>query len=84
MQHEVMSYTCFAGTSGSSSVSGMREVELERDADGSLGLSITGGKGFSLGDMPILVASMSPWGPAARSNQIKVCHTLVFRLHTNL
>ncbi|KAH3696145.1 hypothetical protein DPMN_083608, partial [Dreissena polymorpha] len=57
---------------GSEDMSHIRVVELEQDAQGSLGLSIAGGMGSSLGDMPIMVANLTPGGPAERSRKLKV------------
>ncbi len=50
----------------------LRVLELERDAAGSLGLSIAGGIGSPISDTPIIVAYMNPDGPAARSGSLKV------------
>ncbi|XP_053394209.1 multiple PDZ domain protein-like isoform X3 [Mercenaria mercenaria] len=57
---------------GSEDMSHIRVVELAHDANGSLGLSIAGGVGSSLGDTPILVANMTSGGPAERSRKLKV------------
>jgi multiple PDZ domain protein len=54
-------------------MSHIRVVELAHDANGSLGLSIAGGVGSSLGDTPILVANLTSGGPAERSRKLKVC-----------
>ena len=51
---------------------GTRIVELERDSAGSLGLSIAGGQASPLGDLPIIVASLTARGPAARSGLVQV------------
>ena len=53
-------------------MSHIRVVELEHDATGSLGLSIAGGKGSSLGDTPIMVANLTSGGPAEKSRKLKV------------
>ncbi|XP_025110172.1 multiple PDZ domain protein-like [Pomacea canaliculata] len=50
----------------------LRTVELEHDLSGSLGISIAGGLGSPLGDVPIIVASLNPDGPAARSGKLRV------------
>lgn len=50
----------------------MRVVQLNRDESGSLGLSIAGGVGSPLGDVPIMVANLNPTGPANRSQKLKV------------
>ena len=50
----------------------IRVVELERDASGSLGLSIAGGLNSPLGDTPLVIAHMHPGGPADRSGALRV------------
>lgn len=59
-------------TEGSEDMSHIRVVELSHDANGSLGLSIAGGVGSSLGDTPIMVANLTSGGPAERSRKLKV------------
>ena len=54
----------------------LRMVELYRDMDGSLGLSIAGGLNSPLGDTPLVIAHMHPEGPAARSNMLRASCTL--------
>ena len=49
-----------------------REVTLARDSSGSLGLSIAGGRGSALGNVPITVASLTSHGPALLCGEIKV------------
>ncbi|KAH3847220.1 hypothetical protein DPMN_089538 [Dreissena polymorpha] len=56
----------------SEDMSHIRVVELEQDAQGSLGHCIAGGMGSSLGDIPIMVANLTPGGPAERSRKLKV------------
>ncbi|XP_071117082.1 multiple PDZ domain protein-like isoform X2 [Haliotis cracherodii] len=50
----------------------LRNVELQHDESGSLGLSIAGGVGSPLGDVPIIVANLTPTGPAARCGRLRV------------
>ena len=50
----------------------VREVMIDRDASGSLGLSIAGGMGSPLGDVPIIIASMQYDGAAARTGKLTV------------
>ncbi|XP_061191838.1 multiple PDZ domain protein-like isoform X8 [Saccostrea echinata] len=50
----------------------IRVVELEHDITGSLGLSIAGGIGSSIGDSAVIIANMSPAGPAAKSGKLKI------------
>ena len=56
----------------SEDMSHIRTVELQHDASGSLGLSIAGGVGSNLGDTPVVVANMTPNGPAEKSRKLKV------------
>lgn len=56
----------------SEDASHIRTVELQHDATGSLGLSIAGGIGSSLGDTAVIIANLTPAGPAARSQKLKV------------
>ncbi|KAL3869945.1 hypothetical protein ACJMK2_042565 [Sinanodonta woodiana] len=56
----------------SEDASHIRTVELTFDSSGSLGLSIAGGIGSSLGDSPVMIANMSPTGPAAKSQKLKI------------
>ena len=57
---------------GASVDASLREVHLEQDAAGSLGLSIAGGVNSPLGDTPVIIASMNPTGPAAMSQKLRV------------
>ncbi|KAL8570734.1 hypothetical protein ACOMHN_039168 [Nucella lapillus] len=56
----------------SSSSSHLRTVQLEHDLSGSLGISVAGGLGSPLGDVPIIIANLNPDGPAARSGKLRV------------
>ncbi|GFS21969.1 multiple PDZ domain protein [Elysia marginata] len=56
----------------SEDTSHIRVVELEQDAAGSFGLSVAGGLGSPLGDAPVIIASLNPTGPAARSGKLRV------------
>ena len=60
-------YVLFLGASDQIDV-----VELHRDASGSLGLSISGGISSPLGDVPVMVANITPNGPAALSQKLMV------------
>lgn len=62
----------FCCTGHSEDTSHIRVVELEHDITGSLGLSIAGGIGSSIGDTAVIIANMSPAGPAAKSQKLKV------------
>ncbi|XP_056019674.1 multiple PDZ domain protein-like isoform X4 [Ostrea edulis] len=50
----------------------IRVVELEHDITGSLGLSIAGGIGSSIGDTAVIIANMTPAGPATKSQKLKI------------
>ncbi|XP_021361837.1 multiple PDZ domain protein-like [Mizuhopecten yessoensis] len=50
----------------------IRVVELQHDAAGSLGLSIAGGIGSSIGDVAVMIANMTPGGPAEKSHNLKI------------
>ena len=65
----------FKKISAQSQISGteiVREVMIERDGSGSLGLSIAGGIGSPLGDVPVIIASMQYDGAAARTGKLAV------------
>lgn len=54
----------------------IRIVELSHDVAGSLGLSIAGGIGSSLGDTAVMIANLTPGGAAAKSQKLKVRVTI--------
>lgn len=62
----------FYCTGHSEDLTHIRVVELEHDITGSLGLSIAGGIGSSIGDTAVIIANMTPAGPAAKSQKLKV------------
>ncbi|XP_029005112.1 inaD-like protein [Betta splendens] len=51
---------------------GVRTVEITRGVSDSLGVSIAGGRGSPLGDIPIFIAMIQASGVAAKSQQLKV------------
>ncbi|XP_063057037.1 inaD-like protein [Engraulis encrasicolus] len=57
--------------------SGLRTVELKRGPNDTLGISIAGGKGSPLGDIPIFVAMIQANGVAAKTHQLKVGDRIV-------
>ncbi|XP_069578511.1 inaD-like protein isoform X2 [Brachyistius frenatus] len=59
-------------TSSSGLDAGVRTVELTRGVTDSLGVSIAGGKGSPLGDIPIFVAMIQANGVAAKTHRLKV------------
>ena len=56
----------------SEDASHLRTVQLEHDLSGSLGISVAGGLGSPLGDVPIIIANLNPDGPAIRSGKLRV------------
>lgn len=49
-----------------------RTVEFSKGPNDSLGISIAGGVGSPLGDIPIFIAMMNPVGVAAQTQKLKV------------
>ncbi|XP_029905151.1 LOW QUALITY PROTEIN: multiple PDZ domain protein-like [Myripristis murdjan] len=56
---------------------GMRTVEITRGVSDSLGVSIAGGKGSPLGDIPIFIAMIQANGVAAKTHRLKVGDRIV-------
>ncbi|XP_034559234.1 inaD-like protein [Notolabrus celidotus] len=56
---------------------GIRTVELTRNVSDSLGVSIAGGKGSPLGDIPIFIAMIQANGVAAKTHRLKVGDRIV-------
>ncbi|XP_028855679.1 inaD-like protein isoform X3 [Denticeps clupeoides] len=56
---------------------GLRTVEITRGPSDALGISIAGGKGSPLGDIPIFVAMIQANGVAARTHRLKVGDRIV-------
>ncbi|XP_015232051.1 PREDICTED: inaD-like protein isoform X1 [Cyprinodon variegatus] len=56
---------------------GLRTVEITRGAGDSLGVSIAGGKGSPLGDIPIFIAMIQANGVAAKTQRLKVGDRIV-------
>lgn len=50
----------------------IRQVEFTKGATDSLGISIAGGLGSPLGDVPIFIAMMNPTGLAALTHKLKI------------
>lgn len=50
----------------------VRTVEFTKGLQDSLGVSIAGGVGSPLGDIPIFIAMMNPVGIAAQTQKLKV------------
>ncbi|XP_055978259.1 inaD-like protein isoform X2 [Sorex fumeus] len=56
---------------------GPRTVEIVRELSDALGISIAGGKGSPLGDIPIFIAMIQANGVAARTQKLKVGDRIV-------
>ncbi|XP_029285116.1 inaD-like protein isoform X2 [Cottoperca gobio] len=56
---------------------GIRTVEITRSVSDSLGVSIAGGKGSPLGDIPIFIAMIQANGVAAKTHRLKVGDRIV-------
>ncbi|XP_041133960.1 inaD-like protein [Polyodon spathula] len=56
---------------------GLRTVEITRGPTDALGISIAGGKGSPLGDIPIFIAMIQASGVAARTHRLKVGDRIV-------
>ncbi|KAM4023120.1 inaD-like protein isoform 2-T2 [Anomaloglossus baeobatrachus] len=54
-----------------------RMVEISRGPNDALGISIAGGKGSPLGDIPVFIAMIQASGVAARTNKLKVGDRIV-------
>uniref|UniRef100_A0A8C1V5B3 PATJ crumbs cell polarity complex component n=1 Tax=Cyprinus carpio TaxID=7962 RepID=A0A8C1V5B3_CYPCA len=68
----------FTGSSRTSrSEAGVRTVEITRGPNDALGVSIAGGKGSPLGDIPIFIAMIQANGVAARTHRLKVGDRIV-------
>ncbi|XP_059503902.1 inaD-like protein isoform X2 [Stegostoma tigrinum] len=61
----------------SGSDTGLRTVEITRGPNDPLGISIAGGKGSPLGDVPIFIAMIQASGVAARTQKLKVGDRIV-------
>ncbi|KAJ8779714.1 hypothetical protein J1605_012598 [Eschrichtius robustus] len=51
---------------------GLRTIEIIRELSDALGISIAGGRGSPLGDIPIFIAMIQASGVAARTQKLKV------------
>ncbi|XP_066503759.1 inaD-like protein isoform X2 [Hoplias malabaricus] len=64
-------------SNSSGSGTGLRTVEITRGPTDALGISIAGGKGSPLGDIPIFIAMIQANGVAARTHRLKVGDRIV-------
>uniref|UniRef100_A0A4W3KCF8 Multiple PDZ domain protein n=1 Tax=Callorhinchus milii TaxID=7868 RepID=A0A4W3KCF8_CALMI len=60
-----------------SEIQGLRTVEFTKGPNDSLGISIAGGTGSPLGDVPIFIAMMQPNGVAAQTQKLRVGDRIV-------
>ncbi|KGL84600.1 Multiple PDZ domain protein, partial [Tinamus guttatus] len=60
-----------------SEIQGLRTVEIKKGPADSLGVSIAGGVGSPLGDVPIFIAMMHPNGLAAQTQKLRVGDRIV-------
>uniref|UniRef100_A0A8C8SPY6 Multiple PDZ domain crumbs cell polarity complex component n=1 Tax=Pelusios castaneus TaxID=367368 RepID=A0A8C8SPY6_9SAUR len=60
-----------------SEIQGLRTVEIKKGPADSLGVSIAGGVGSPLGDVPIFIAMMHPNGVAAKTQKLRVGDRIV-------
>ncbi|XP_008055719.1 multiple PDZ domain protein isoform X2 [Carlito syrichta] len=60
-----------------SEIQGLRTVEIKKGPTDSLGISIAGGLGSPLGDVPIFIAMMHPNGVAAQTQKLRVGDRIV-------
>ncbi|KAM6301609.1 multiple PDZ domain protein [Podargus strigoides] len=60
-----------------SEIQGLRTVEINKGPADSLGVSIAGGVGSPLGDVPIFIAMMHPNGVAAQTQKLRVGDRIV-------
>ncbi|XP_053512269.1 multiple PDZ domain protein isoform X1 [Artibeus jamaicensis] len=60
-----------------SEIQGLRTVEIKKGPSDSLGISIAGGVGSPLGDVPIFIAMMHPNGVAAQTQKLRVGDRIV-------
>ncbi|XP_069332593.1 multiple PDZ domain protein isoform X6 [Eulemur rufifrons] len=60
-----------------SEIQGLRTVEIKKGLTDSLGISIAGGVGSPLGDVPIFIAMMHPNGVAAQTQKLRVGDRIV-------
>uniref|UniRef100_A0A4X2K9X0 Multiple PDZ domain crumbs cell polarity complex component n=1 Tax=Vombatus ursinus TaxID=29139 RepID=A0A4X2K9X0_VOMUR len=58
-------------------IQGLRTVEIKKGPADSLGISIAGGVGSPLGDVPIFIAMMHPNGVAAQTQKLRVGDRIV-------
>ncbi|XP_068782977.1 multiple PDZ domain protein isoform X27 [Struthio camelus] len=64
-------------TTTASEIQGLRAVEIKKGPADSLGVSIAGGVGSPLGDVPIFIAMMHPNGVAAQTQKLRVGDRIV-------
>ncbi|XP_027867625.1 inaD-like protein isoform X2 [Xiphophorus couchianus] len=74
---EISAKTSSDITSCSESSSGVRTVQITRGSGDSLGVSVAGGQGSPLGDVPVFIAMIRANGVAAKTHRLKVGDRIV-------
>ncbi|XP_010075528.1 PREDICTED: inaD-like protein, partial [Pterocles gutturalis] len=77
LQNFVSTKRSSADVSQRNSDTGPRTVEITRGPNDALGISIAGGKGSPLGDIPIFIAMIQASGVAARTQRLRVGDRIV-------
>ncbi|XP_009700078.1 PREDICTED: inaD-like protein, partial [Cariama cristata] len=77
LQNFVSTKRSSADVSQRNSDMGPRTVEITRGPNDALGISIAGGKGSPLGDIPIFIAMIQASGVAARTQRLRVGDRIV-------
>ncbi|XP_010629282.1 multiple PDZ domain protein isoform X4 [Fukomys damarensis] len=71
------SQECSSKRNALSEIQGLRTVEIKKGPADSLGISIAGGMGSPLGDVPVFIAMMHPNGVAAQTRKLRVGDRIV-------
>ncbi|MEE6459122.1 hypothetical protein FKM82_000549 [Ascaphus truei] len=66
------SFDCGSKKNDASEIQGLRTVEIKKGPSDSLGVSIAGGVGSPLGDVPIFIAMMQANGVVAQTQKLRV------------
>ncbi|XP_075445272.1 multiple PDZ domain protein [Ascaphus truei] len=71
------SFDCGSKKNDASEIQGLRTVEIKKGPSDSLGVSIAGGVGSPLGDVPIFIAMMQANGVVAQTQKLRVGDRIV-------
>uniref|UniRef100_A0A8C4UEY5 Multiple PDZ domain crumbs cell polarity complex component n=1 Tax=Falco tinnunculus TaxID=100819 RepID=A0A8C4UEY5_FALTI len=74
---QVLTFFFLIHLTAASEIQGLRTVEIKKGPADSLGVSIAGGVGSPLGDVPIFIAMMHPNGVAAQTQKLRVGDRIV-------